>query len=110
MPELPEVETIRRDLDQALKGRKVIGVNVTDRRLLSEREELHLHRVVIGQIWQTIERIGKYLVVHLDNRYRLIFHLRMTGQLVLIGTEVKSPAARMTLTFDHELRLAFCDQ
>src|SRR5262245_19668763 len=84
MPELPEVETIRRDLEPLLVGRSLRDVHIhpggerlaithAPRELERELEE----RRVIG-----IGRHGKYLLVHLDDVRTWVIHLRMTGSLV----------------------------
>jgi formamidopyrimidine-DNA glycosylase len=120
MPELPEVETIRRDLIKVLPGHAVQKIDVRDRRLMSATQESHFREVVIGQRWQSIERKGKYLVARLVNSWEIIFHLRMTGQLVIktkagiqktgILDKPIQENYRMLLTFDHGIGLAFFDQ
>src|SRR4051794_17723685 len=113
MPELPEVETIRRDLDPHLTGHAVVRVDIRDQRLVSKAAEPLFRRNLCGQPWQVLSRQGKYLVVRLMNGWELIFHLRMTGQLVLVPRVsrlgLKAPW-RMLLEFDHGAGLAFYDQ
>jgi formamidopyrimidine-DNA glycosylase len=120
MPELPEVETICRDLDPQLVGHAVVRMEVRDRRLLSQPDENRFRRALRGQVWKTLARKGKYLVARMANGWELIFHLRMTGQLVLktpdglkrtgIIDKPLSPSYRMLLEFDHGVSLAFYDQ
>jgi len=120
MPELPEVETIRKDLSRYLPGHAVVRLDVRDRRLLSLPEEERWRRTVCGQIWRAITRKGKYLVARLANDWELIFHLRMTGQLVLrtpsgikragIIDKPLTRTYRMILEFEHGVGLAFYDQ
>src|SRR6266568_6856750 len=99
MPELPEVETIRRDLEKTLAGDHAVSITVSDRRLMSRQEETQWSTHVVGQHWRQFRRLGKFLWVELANQWRVEFHLRMTGQLIIAsgGTEAKS---RMTITFD----------
>jgi formamidopyrimidine-DNA glycosylase len=120
MPELPEVETIRRDLVGPLVGHSVSHLEVRDPRLVAPRGAALLERSLCGQKWQAIERKGKYLDVLLADGSHLIFHLRMTGQLVLRswkaaqqGGILEKPLGspyRMLLQFDHGFSLAFFDQ
>lgn len=82
MPELPEVETVRRDLRQFVIGRKIVAVDVRLKKYVSP-EPNKFKKTLIGCSVQDIERRGKLLLLHLDNGYRLHIHLKMTGQLVL---------------------------
>jgi formamidopyrimidine-DNA glycosylase len=120
MPELPEVETIRRDLEPHLSGHHVLRLEVKDRRLLSAAQEKKLRDVLIGQVWKALGRKGKYLIAGLGNGWEIIFHLRMTGQLVLENASGRQRVGilerplgsqyRMLLEFDHGMGLAFYDQ
>src|SRR5437879_8585364 len=95
MPELPEVETIRRDLEAALLGQTVVGFEVFDSRLISPKEVARWSKLIVGQAWKSFHRKGKYLEVELANDWRLVVHLRMTGQLLLSpssGLRPPSPA------------------
>ena len=80
MPELPEVETIRRDLEKEVVGKKLKEVSVSGERTVRRRPEEFKERLegrkVIG-----VDRRGKYLVVRLDGPDVLVIHLRMSGQL-----------------------------
>ena len=82
MPELPEVETVRRDLSQFVIGRKIVGVEVRLKKYVSPQPG-KFTELLIGSTVRDIERRGKLLVIHLDNAYRIHIHLKMTGQLVL---------------------------
>ncbi len=100
MPELPEIETIRRDLERSLLGGRVRDLTVYDRRLFTESAETHLRKVLLGQIWSAIIRKGKYLLVRLANDWTIVFHLRMTGQLVLEEPNHPQEPCRLRLHFD----------
>src|SRR5437879_4797045 len=110
MPELPEVETIRRDLEGALKGRRVVALTVYDRRLMPAEQESRFRRQVLEQTWSGFERRGKYLSVDLASGWQILFHLRMTGQLVIGQAEPPSPQRRLSLTFENGSVLWFLDQ
>ncbi len=109
MPELPEVETIRRDIDPALRGRRITKFEIFDRRLICAREEKKWQERLKGQVWQELIRRGKYLLATLSNGWRIVIHLRMTGQLVL-GAGEGFGRHRMRLSFEGNQTLSFYDQ
>lgn len=82
MPELPEVETIRRDLRGLLVGKKITDVTIRKAKMV-RGAQAQLRKEVIGQKVGDIERIGKLLMVKLEPSQRyLLLHLKMTGQLI----------------------------
>ncbi len=80
MPELPEVETIRRGLEKPLTGSRIESAEFTLPRLLLGSKAPELARRLAGQNVGAVLRRGKYIVLELD-RDSLVFHLGMTGQL-----------------------------
>lgn len=111
MPEMPEIETIRRSLEPHIQGREIRRVEV----LLPRQVKWPEPDVFVARITQThvdrLDRIGKYLLLQLDNGISLIFHLRMTGQLVYVaaGAEDNTHHNRMILHLDDGARLVFSD-
>jgi formamidopyrimidine-DNA glycosylase len=83
MPELPEVETIKNELAPWLVGQSFTKVVIRDAKLVSGCSAQEVRRGLIGQKIESLERRGKYLILHLSNGGSLIFHLRMTGSLLL---------------------------
>lgn len=83
MPELPEVETVRRDLAPRVTGRRITGLDVKRgaRRLLLGVPQRQLRDCLTGRRIDAMGRAGKYLLFHLDNGVSLVVHLRMTGSL-----------------------------
>lgn len=79
MPELPEVETIRRGLDNFITGRKITKIEVLC-------DKSFVGPVATGRV-KNIRRFGKALVLDLDNECSFLIHLRMTGQLIFDGKE-----------------------
>lgn len=78
MPELPEVETIARQLDLVLEGKKISGLKVLRQVSFSGKE-----KDVIGQTIAKVDRHAKMVVVHLArSNWVLMIHLKMTGQLI----------------------------
>jgi formamidopyrimidine-DNA glycosylase len=80
LPELPEVEVIRRGLAKKLVGEKIVGVSQGDKRL-RRQVELHELNSLVGHTVTRLTRRGKYLLVHLDQGQKLLVHLGMTGRL-----------------------------
>jgi formamidopyrimidine-DNA glycosylase len=83
MPELPEVETIRRQLEPELVGRRIESVEVLDERLTRPVPPREVERACAGRRIEAAERRGKYLLLRLDGGRSLVMHLRMTGNLLL---------------------------
>lgn len=77
MPELPEVETIRRGLEHYLVGHKILGVEVKVPKLFEGEA-----RQIIGSKVIKVRRFGKGLVIDLSNGYSLAIHIKLTGQLI----------------------------
>lgn len=86
MPEGPEVETIRRGLDASIVGQTVAGVEVLWERSLPVPADL-LAQMVAGAKVAHVARRAKVLMIELSNQYTLLFHLKMTGQMVLVKAD-----------------------
>jgi formamidopyrimidine-DNA glycosylase len=83
MPELPEVETIKKELAPWIVGQSFTKVTISDTKLLSGCSAREVRRGLVGQKVESLERRGKYLIFRLSNGRSLIVHLRMTGSLLL---------------------------
>lgn len=84
MPELPEVETIRRQLNKKIKGKKIKAVDV---RLLKfvKYPLVKFKKLVAGATITNISRRAKLLIIELSNGYCLVIHLKLSGQLIYQG-------------------------
>lgn len=82
MPELPEVETIRRALDRELAGRTLRSLAIYEPRLLQNASEQEFKRALVGRRLERVGRRAKFLLFDFG-RYTAILHLRMTGWLTL---------------------------
>lgn len=82
MPELPEVETIRRGLEQSVPGRRISRVEVRCDRVLLKPDAATFARLLTGQAFARPERHGKFLILPLE-RNTLLVHLGMTGQVTV---------------------------
>ena len=81
MPELPEVETIRRRLEPLLSGRKIVRAEIDDARLTRPLAPGEVASGLDGERISTLGRRGKYLLVRFESGRALVVHLRMTGSL-----------------------------
>jgi formamidopyrimidine-DNA glycosylase len=112
MPELPEVETVRRTLDQLAAGRTITGVEIgTFAGVIGERSASEFSGSVVGRQITGIERRAKYLFLMLDDGCAIMVHLRMTGQLVIASAS--DPALRfehLRLDLDDGRQIRFADQ
>src|ERR1700756_4440436 len=79
MPELPEVETVRRSLAPVLEGRALEGVEITDPRLTRPLDPAEVARELEGERVALVDRRGKYLIIRFESGRALLVHLRMTG-------------------------------
>ena len=87
MPELPEVETVRRQLEPELVGKRIESAEVLDERLTRPEPPSGLERAVAGREVTAVARRGKYLLLGLEGGRTLAMHLRMTGNLLLRDPE-----------------------
>jgi formamidopyrimidine-DNA glycosylase len=79
VPELPEVETVRRRLEPVLVGRTFEHVDIDDARLVRPYEPAEVAAELSGERVTAVERRGKYLIVRFESGRVLLVHLRMTG-------------------------------
>lgn len=107
MPELPEVETIRRQLAPAVEGRRLAEVEVLDPRWCEPAPPWEMADAIRGRRVERLDRRGKYLVWGLTGDVHLVMHLRMTGNL-LYADDARFTRVRFTLS-DGGVVL-FCDQ
>ncbi len=114
MPELPEVETVCRQLEPELEGRRIERLEVLDPRWCRPVPPVELEAAVSGRTIEHLGRRGKYLLLGLDGGQTLVMHLRMTGNLVLVEGEDKlDPSEGMRLyegersTSERHLRARF---
>jgi formamidopyrimidine-DNA glycosylase len=117
MPELPEVETVRLFLDQHILGKTISGIEILNPKSFVGNPQLAQNQTIIST-----SRLGKQLSIHLKNHLTLLFHLKMTGQ-VIIGdsvfghptpkedkTSLPNKSTRVIFTFSDKTKLFFNDQ
>lgn len=88
MPELPEVETLRRTLARSIIGETVAIVTLSIPKMLKEpRQDVDRFKAaLIGTSVKDIQRRGKHLIFELSSGYYLLFHLKMRGQMIVVPT------------------------
>jgi formamidopyrimidine-DNA glycosylase len=125
MPEGPEIETIRRGLELGAVGQSVSGVKVLWARSLQADDAL-VKRVLVGAKIKRAERRAKVLILELSGGYSMLFHMKMTGQLVLVkkdgerfagghptasmGGDLPDKSTRVIFELESGDRLYFNDQ
>lgn len=124
MPELPEVETVRRGLAELLPGRVVTRVTVFDSPKSFPNAWADVEQFLYGACVTAVRRRAKVLMIDLDTQYSLVVHLKMTGQLIFRGVqsfagghpndsligELPDRSTRVQIDFVDGSRLFFNDQ
>jgi formamidopyrimidine-DNA glycosylase len=105
VPELPEVETIRTQLEPRLVGRRIELVSILDSRLTRPHDPQEVAAELEGARVEAVERRGKYLLLRLDSGSGLLVHLRMTGSFGFESTTHE----RAVLGLDGGERLVYRD-
>lgn len=124
MPELPEVETVRRGLERLIIG-KTVASATHDWPKGFPNAETDVQTFLIDATVAEVRRRAKVLLIDLDNAYTLVIHLKMTGQLVYVDdarrfgaghpneslvSALPDKSTRVTLTFTDGGKLFFNDQ
>lgn len=123
MPELPEVETVKRGLNRLLIGHRVLKAEYNWPKSFPN-PETEVDQFLIGAKVLSVRRRAKVLIIDLDSNYSLVIHLKMTGQLVYRGAEyfgaghptdslvgdLPDRSTRVVLSLDNNSKLFFNDQ
>jgi formamidopyrimidine-DNA glycosylase len=109
MPELPEVESVRRSLEPALTGRRFDPVEIFDPRLVDPRDRREVAAELVGERVAAVDRRGKYLVLRFESGRVLLVHLRMTGSLEHGAELAEDPHRRALVGLDDGTQLAYRD-
>jgi formamidopyrimidine-DNA glycosylase len=124
MPELPEVETVRRGLERLIVGRSIKTVTVYDSPKSFPNTQADVEQFVYGATIVAVRRRAKVLLIELSTNYTFVTHLKMTGQLVYVGNErfgaghptnsligsLPDRSTRVAMAFDDGTTLFFNDQ
>ncbi len=107
MPELPEVETIKKELEKIIVGKKIVEVCVHHPAVVREPSVKEFKKGLEGVRIKNVLRRAKVLILELSNGKSLVIHLKMTGQLVYPGDAKKS---RVSFRLSNGKSLDFNDQ
>lgn len=124
MPELPEVETVRRGLFRLIVGKRIVTLRVCDSPKSFPNDQTTVDEFMIGATITDVRRRAKVLLIDLDTQYTLVIHLKMTGQLVFRGREhfgaghpndslvgeLPDRSTRVEITFSDDEKVFFNDQ
>ncbi|MEO5948916.1 MAG: bifunctional DNA-formamidopyrimidine glycosylase/DNA-(apurinic or apyrimidinic site) lyase [Candidatus Saccharimonas sp.] len=124
MPELPEVETVRRGLFRLVVGKQIVSVLCIDSPKSFPNDPVMVEQFMIGASITDVRRRAKVLLIDLSTDYTLVIHLKMTGQLVYRGEErfgaghpndsligvLPDRSTRVEITFSSGEKLFFNDQ
>jgi formamidopyrimidine-DNA glycosylase len=111
MPELPEVETVRRRLEPVLVGRRIERARIDDARLTRPLDPAEVAARLEDERIDRVDRRGKYLIVRFGSGRALLIHLRMTGSLLhaAAGALPVDPHRRAVITLDDGSDVAYRD-
>ncbi len=108
MPELAEVETVRRTLNNRILHKKIVGVKVLYNKMLDNEEE-YFKNVLINNEFKDILRVGKWLIFELKEHY-LLSHLRMEGKYFIKNSlDEISKHEHIIISFDDNTDLRYHD-
>lgn len=124
MPELPEVETVRRGLERLIVGRHIKMATVYDSPKSFPNAQADVEQFAYGATIVAVKRRAKVLLIELSTNYTFVTHLKMTGQLVYVGNErfgaghpndsligsLPDRSTRVAIAFDDGTTLFFNDQ
>ena len=110
MPELPEIEMVRRAVGPRLVGRTVVSADVRQPKVVAHPDVDDFLDRIVGRTFTSLDRRGKYLIAVLDDGQRMVMHMRMTGCLLV--TPADMPEERHThivMPLDDGSQLRFSD-
>lgn len=90
MPELPEVETIRRDLDKVIVGKTIKSLEIKTPKMVKPSTVAKIKKDLLGATITKTHRRAKVLILSLDTKKHLLIHLKMTGQLIFEPVKTKT--------------------
>ena len=110
MPELPEVEVIKRGLGKHLPGCKVLEIVMGNKKLRLPMPRKNLKKYIQGARFKSVDRRAKFLLLTMENGAILIVHLGMTGRLGIFPADTpKAKHDHLRLQLDNTMQLRFND-
>lgn len=110
MPELPEIETVRRVVGPQIVGRRVASASVRHPKVIGSPDPDRFVQRLTGRKFTDLTRRGKILTAQLDDGERMVMHMRMTGCLVVAPHErPEDPHTHIVVRLDDGMELRFSD-
>jgi formamidopyrimidine-DNA glycosylase len=110
VPELPEVETIKRELTPHVIGRTITSVDIEWNGMIREITSERFIKRMVGKTITSLTRRGKYLVFRLDQNSTMLVHLKMSGSFIVVSDFKTAPRfVRAKFSFDDGNWLIFTD-
>ncbi len=109
MPEMPEVETIKRDLEKKMRGKRVERVIIKNKKSVKMPTPSEFIRRIEGKVFTGVERRGKFLLLGLDSEDSLVIHLKLTGRLIYSKKGEELGYSRVVFVFQDNTQLSFTD-
>lgn len=111
MPELPEVETVKRSLEKKLTGRTIKSVELLLEKIVKEPSADSFTQAIADKSVLGMGRRGKYLLIFLSEGLAMVIHLRMTGQLIHCAVDAdRAKHTHVVFNLDDGTQLRFIDQ
>lgn len=111
MPELPDVEIIKKLIDKNMVGKRILDLIVIDARVIKGFDENTLSKEISDKVVKSIIRHGKYLFISIDNNIWLTMHFGMTGGIVIVNkNDEETRFERLSFFLENNKRIAFVDQ
>ena len=95
MPELPEVQTVVSQLERKVTGKKVTGFWSDWKKKVLDSYLVFVKKVT-GATLLGARRFGKHIVIDLDNGFSILIHIKMTGQLIYVGPNLKTKDKKLS--------------
>lgn len=110
MPELPEIETIKRAIGPMLIGRRITDIDVIQPKTVARPDPETFRAAVVGKTFTGLTRRGKFLTATLDDGGRIVMHMRMTGCLLAVPRDrPRERHTRLVISMDDGTELRFSD-
>jgi formamidopyrimidine-DNA glycosylase len=110
MPELPEVEIIRRIIEPQITGQMIKQVDVKNEQIIAHPKAEEFTALLTGSVISHMSRRGKFLTIHLENGDKVVLHLRMTGQLLVMpATEEIEKHTHLILSLSGGSQMRYID-
>lgn len=110
MPELPEVEMVKRVIEPQLIGRKIITIQLNQESIVAYPEIPEFKQALLNNTIANMNRRGKFLEIYMENGDKLALHFRMTGSLIVVPKDF--PAEKHThliMVLDNNTEVHFTD-